>query len=819
MIPRSTARYREFLEEGSHPDVLRDALDRDRLFDRLWEEVKIRPRLARLIKAESEDLWRGDIPLFTTQPASRDLWGGAGQCLAGMFHESGMERVHRRLNQFGAGDLARQLWLLRGSFATLSAAEHRIAAAAPRRFEPGAAPSREQILAGSHAVGDRLAETAFCGAGDASWIGLRMVQERQWTLQPLGMDLYDGLPGVALFLAYLGEINGEEKYTSLSRAALQSLRRGLSPDKRAKAVGGIGAFNGWGGIIYTFTHLGVLWGDRDLLAEAETLMDILPGLIAQDKAFDIIGGAAGCLGGLLCLQSVRPSNRVLAAAIQCGDHLLAHARPMAQGVGWASALPSQGPLTGFSHGAAGISWALLELAAHTGEDRFRAAAVAGIAYERSLFSAEAANWPDLRLLGATQEHSEKAACQTVWCHGAPGIGLGRLGSLRHLDDPMLNTEIEVALRTTLAHGFGYNHSLCHGDLGNLDLLLEAAQTFPESCSRSEVERHAGGILSSIARDGWRCGNPLAVESPGLMTGLAGIGYGLLRLVEPVRVPSVLSLSPPCGVLQRQTRTESHEVHPRSSSNSHRVLGLGAFTLIELLVVIAIIAILAALLLPALSAAKGKAQSISCASNLTQLQKAWLMYAHDHNDNMVPTTVAPVSGWWGGFAPSWVLGCAQTDSDLTNITQGLLYEYTRSAGIYRCPGDRSTVAGNVSQLHLRSYSLHSELNWDYGGPIPPPFHVWKKTGDWSQPGSSEVFTFIEVHEDSIDDPAFEMDSLTTWGHSPANRHGHGFNSAFVDGHAAHHRLRDPHLRLFGDSGSADTPPWEDLSWITNRFFLH
>ena len=55
---------------------------------------------------------------------------------------------------------------------------------------------------------------------------------------------------------------------------------------------------------------------------------------------------------------------------------------------------------------------------------------------------------------------------------------------------------------------------------------------------------------------------------------------------------------------------------------------GGFTLIELLVVIAIIAILAALLLPALSSAKQKAQQINCVSNLKQMNLAYSMYVQD-----------------------------------------------------------------------------------------------------------------------------------------------------------------------------------------------
>ncbi|MBV9282535.1 MAG: hypothetical protein JOZ41_20855, partial [Chloroflexi bacterium] len=195
---------------------------------------------------------------------------------------------------------------------------------------------------------------------------------------------------------------------------------------------------------------------------------------------------------------------------------------------------------------------------------------------RSVFSPEAGNWPDFRDLAAAGRADgdrpsgrsgspsgrsgspsggsvPDASYMAAWCHGAPGIGLARLALLQLLDDPAIHQEVQTALRTTLRQGFGSltprregNHSLCHGDLGNVELLLEAGRVLGEPRWQQEANRVAAAVLESIERDGWLCGNRLTVESPGLMTGLAGIGYGLLRCAEPDRVPSVLSLTLPGG---------------------------------------------------------------------------------------------------------------------------------------------------------------------------------------------------------------------------------------------------------------------------------
>lgn len=543
VILRPTFVYAKLYSESFHPDVLRDGLDRDRLFDHLWAGIDQDTKMRQVIPAERHDLHHGDIPMFTTRPNSRSIWSSTGQRLDDFCRESGLTLVQRRLRRLNETDLERQTWFIRSSLATLTMGLEQI----PRRSfpaeEPQFKPGRSDWLKTARAVGDRLAMLAIQDEDETTWVGLSVVEERTWSLTPLGMDLYGGLPGVALFLAYLGDVTGEKRYTELSRTTLNSIYRHLE-NARAylKSVGG---FEGWGGLIYLLTHLGHLWQRPDLLDEAEEMAAMLPDLILEDESLDIIGGTAGCIGALLALYQLRPTPQTLAAAVCGGDHLLARATPLEQGGGWLTPLADK-PLAGFSHGAAGMAWALMELAAVSGEERFCDGALAGVAYERALFSAEAGNWPDLREFDS-KPAADQPHFMSAWCHGAPGIGLSRLRMLAHHNEESMRAEITAAVQTTVREGFGGNHSLCHGDLGNLELLHEAGRWNLAAEWQSQKEYISTLIWNGIEARGWLCGVPQGLETPGLMNGLAGIGLGLLRLAEPERIPSVLVME---GVVRR-----------------------------------------------------------------------------------------------------------------------------------------------------------------------------------------------------------------------------------------------------------------------------
>ncbi len=227
--------------------------------------------------------------------------------------------------------------------------------------------------------------------------------------------------------------------------------------------------------------------------------------------------------------------------------------------------------------------------------------------------------------------------------------------------------------------------------------------------------------------------------------------------------------------------------------------VAGFTLIELLVVIAIIAILAALLLPALAAAKKRAQGIGCLNNTKQLMMAWRMYGDTYQDHVpMGFTSVPTD-------PVWVKGSldynnANTNNwDINSLAQGCLWPYTSGAvGIYRCPSDPSQVTPTsgpyVGQTvsRIRSYSMNDWVGATTG-PATANFNVYNKMSEIINPDPADLWILVEQHPDNISVAWFTVvmtgypaASQTELASIPASYHNQSANFAYADGHSQLHR---------------------------------
>jgi lantibiotic biosynthesis protein len=392
-----------------------------------------------------------------------------------------------------------------------------------------------------------LAENAIRHDGMAGWSGATapagLGEAASWRV--FGGDYYEGSAGVARFLGRVAALDGDGGESSeLARDGLaHALRR----------AEGWSLHSGSLGVGLVAREVGALLDDR-LLWERGTdtceaavdaaLTEVEGGPVTSD----LLSGLAGALHAAARLALPAP-ERWRERALRLGPALAILAGPADGGLAWPMSPNDPQVLCGLAHGAAGVALAFTDLAAiDPDEPRWTALASAARRFERAHFNSMEASWADRRAGSAASAGAQaQPPCPHFWCHGSVGVAWERLAAHRVWPEcPLIAADLAAGLHGARREairvmagpaGPGANHaangSQCHGLSGMIDLLVETG----EAHDRALAAQVAAFVREDARRpDGWRCGLPSMDSTPGMMLGLAGIGWGQLRAALPDEVP-------------------------------------------------------------------------------------------------------------------------------------------------------------------------------------------------------------------------------------------------------------------------------------------
>lgn len=523
VIMRYTMNYLFIIENSLNADaLLSEDTRRQEIYRSLNEfptATLLLPQIKALVNdAEFEAIKRMNVPLFTGNTSKHHIRESGDHPEWAFFEITPYQFTLNRIKKFDAGKMEQQISLIASAFAARYGDAKVVNAQSDKSLT---GYSRSSILKETQLIADSIAASAIKSNNNYSWNGYTADAGNKLVLGMLSPMLYDGSLGIACFLNSIDSDANKQIIDTIIAAEVRHVY---------ETTVDISFACGLAGLLYALvkTHR----TDNDNLQTAINLTRLIePADIKKDAKYDIIAGSAGLLLSLAALYKAAGTADVLELMVTIAHHLL-QARVMdsaSRSLTWRSEQFDR-PLTGFSHGASGIACALLTLYDITGIEKYKQAFYQSLQFENYYRNAERTNWCDLRKAGYD--------CKTAWCHGAPGIGLARLRAYSILKDEALLRDVETAIITTKKHLLGDTDFYCCGNTGRIDFLIEAANVLGKPALSQYARKALVTLINRKNSRGWYQTYDIEnveMENPSLFRGTAGIGYTLLRSINPNKV--------------------------------------------------------------------------------------------------------------------------------------------------------------------------------------------------------------------------------------------------------------------------------------------
>ena len=507
-VLRGTFMYERFLIASHHPKYTASVDKTTELFDMLNKKCCSQGY------SEVKQMKEHDVPYFYAEFDSRGLYDPDGLADEDFFSESAAEKTVKNISELCTADRERQLGFIRNSIM--------IAGGNITDREGGV----REIISGSadritvEDIVRRIRKNAvWDGSRKAcSFIDVTITGERP-VIGSISYSLYDGM-GLLLFLYAYARYTGKKEDTDFAQAALAGMETIAPMEKAALSTG---VFSGFTGYIYLYYNLYKLTGERRYYEKYQQALERIASYdFHEEKVYDVVGGVSGAIIVFANICRHEDDERLRDMIRQYTEFLKEKVD-----VEW-------NLWTGFSHGYAGIAYAFRKAYDVLGDKEYRELAVLMEKREDASYSEKQQNWLDLR--------DDKGNCCCFWCHGAPGLLMGRS---YYMNKEEFSDRYKPAMKQMLENMSekrwnNLGDSLCHGRIGNIEIMNIIAENVKDEDLNRETKKMMVRECKKIRKEGIEYGYPKLKGLMSCMVGLSGMGYGMLRMDDD-KLPSILGL--------------------------------------------------------------------------------------------------------------------------------------------------------------------------------------------------------------------------------------------------------------------------------------
>lgn len=497
-VIKTTQKYMDMLEYGYHPKCMENYAEREKLFENLWSyEYKNKSAITYEIK----DLLVNDIPIFFNNTSNCDLISSRGEIIKNYYEKAAIDCVSERIKKFDVHEYSYQKLRLE-----LSLGIYKLQTST---FKLG------------HSIESNLDEIAKILCRRAKYnTNKDCVTFEDFIYKPdgtldygaLNMEFYDGLSGIYLFVLYYSKKRHNAQIETLKLALERTLF--TLPNKKRKKDFQISAYIDKYSVLYPLYHKYMVEGSSEDVTFAEKLLHDLSSEMDKNIGVDWLNGVSGLIQVLVNFYKITKKNFFLEKA-----KILAKS--------WEE---KKIELCGFAHGFSGLICAAYSLYLVTGEEKYIEQVREFLKKEDQYFDGKV--WPDLR---------EGKSTISGWCHGTVGIGMTRLYLLKNgYQCEQIEKDLEYCVSNVIMSELEET-GICHGNIGRY-LFLKEVQNYEKLTKdmKIQIEDSLITILHNVLEKGIVVGAFDNQSTLGLMTGITGIGYGLLKSID-LNLPNILCL--------------------------------------------------------------------------------------------------------------------------------------------------------------------------------------------------------------------------------------------------------------------------------------